>query len=163
MILEAFSRYLHTAAPNLSASQVLSLWLWERLASAPKNMVDQVIHCEVEVAASANRKAVDNASNYVNPDHPRTIRLPEDAELALRLKSQTRGQNQGREENAAADPRESESNPEYIKDSRIYFFKGTSTSGSRLLNSLYEYAMSYEQLKWSRFIHSVKASDFKLR
>lgn len=39
-------------------------------------------------------------------------------------------------------------------------FKGNSSSGSRLLTSLYEYSMSYEQQKWSRFVHKLKASDF---
>lgn len=35
-------------------------------------------------------------------------------------------------------------------------FKGNSSSGSRLLTSLYEYSMSYEQQKWSRFVHKLK-------
>ncbi len=43
-----------------------------------------------------------------------------------------------------------------------YTFVPLSASGSRLLKSLYEYAMSYEQQKWSRWVHCVKASDFKL-
>lgn len=42
-----------------------------------------------------------------------------------------------------------------------YSFHPQSKSGGRLLNSLYEYAMSYEQQKWSRWVHCVKASDFK--
>lgn len=42
-----------------------------------------------------------------------------------------------------------------------YTFVPQSASGSRLLKSLYEYAMSYEQQKWSRWVHCVKASDFK--
>ncbi len=42
-----------------------------------------------------------------------------------------------------------------------YTFVALSGSGSRLLKSLYEYAMSYEQQKWSRWVHCVKASDFK--
>lgn len=42
-----------------------------------------------------------------------------------------------------------------------YTFQGQSKSGGRLLKSLYEYAMSYEQQKWSRWVHCVKASDFK--
>lgn len=42
-----------------------------------------------------------------------------------------------------------------------YTFEPRSKSGSRLLTSLYEYAMSYEQQKWSRWVHCVKASDFK--
>jgi hypothetical protein len=42
-----------------------------------------------------------------------------------------------------------------------FVFVPQSESGSRLLKSLYEYAMSYEQQKWSRWVHCVKASDFK--
>lgn len=42
-----------------------------------------------------------------------------------------------------------------------YTFQPLSKSGGRLLKSLYEYAMSYEQQKWSRWVHCVKASDFK--
>jgi hypothetical protein len=41
-----------------------------------------------------------------------------------------------------------------------YLFSPTSDSGRRLLRSLYEYASSYEQQKWSRWVHCVKASDF---
>jgi len=42
-----------------------------------------------------------------------------------------------------------------------YVFKGNSASGARLLKSLYEYCLSYEQQKWSRWVHTLKASDFK--
>jgi hypothetical protein len=42
-----------------------------------------------------------------------------------------------------------------------YVFRGTSSSGSKLLKVLYEYCLSYEQQKWARFVHSLKASDFK--
>lgn len=42
-----------------------------------------------------------------------------------------------------------------------YVFRGRSTSGDRLLNSLKAYGHSYEQQKWSRWVHKVKASDFK--
>jgi hypothetical protein len=140
MILEAFSQYLHHASPELPASQVLSAWLWERLREAPKSPVDKVIHCEVGIARAAKNQPA---------THPRTIRLPEAAETALKFKGSVRRlQDNGKEV---------ESN-----DSSAYFFKGNSSSGSRLLNSLYEYSMSYEQLKWSRFVHSVKASDFRL-
>lgn len=41
-----------------------------------------------------------------------------------------------------------------------YVFKGSSDSGKKLLKSLYEYCLSYEQQKWSRFVHNLKASDF---
>lgn len=40
-------------------------------------------------------------------------------------------------------------------------FRGTSTSGTQLLVSLYEFSMSYEQQRWSRFVHGLKASDFR--
>jgi len=42
-------------------------------------------------------------------------------------------------------------------------FKGKSSSGTRLLKSLYEYCQSYDQQKWSRFVHKLKASDFRER
>lgn len=44
-----------------------------------------------------------------------------------------------------------------------YSFLPQSRSGGRLLTSLYEYAMSYEQQKWSRWVHAVKASDFEFK
>lgn len=47
-----------------------------------------------------------------------------------------------------------------LKNDYNLVFKGTSSSGAKLLVSLYEYSMSYEQTRWSRFIHGLKASDF---
>jgi len=44
-----------------------------------------------------------------------------------------------------------------------YVFQGNSTSGLRLLASLYEFSLSYEQQKWARWVHSLKASDFSTR
>lgn len=44
-----------------------------------------------------------------------------------------------------------------------YVFKGNSDSGHKLLRSLWEYSLSYEQQKWSRWVHRVKASDFNQR
>ena len=41
-----------------------------------------------------------------------------------------------------------------------HVFIANSDSGKRLLKALYEYAHSWEQQKWSRWIHGVKASDF---
>lgn len=41
-----------------------------------------------------------------------------------------------------------------------FVFKGSSKSGQRLLNSLKSYGQSYEQQKWARWIHNIKASDF---
>lgn len=58
-----------------------------------------------------------------------------------------------------------EPSPRYERsDSKdAYVFKGTSGSGKRLLKSLYEYCCSYEQQKWARWVHGVKASDFNGR
>jgi hypothetical protein len=39
-------------------------------------------------------------------------------------------------------------------------FVGASPSGKRLIKSLYDFASSYEQQKWSRWVHGVKATDF---
>jgi hypothetical protein len=44
-----------------------------------------------------------------------------------------------------------------------YVFRGKSPSGRRLLRSLYEYCQSYDQQKWSRWVHKLKASDFSER
>lgn len=41
-----------------------------------------------------------------------------------------------------------------------YVFRGASDSGKRLLKGLHEYCMSYDQQKWARFVHHLKASDF---
>ena len=64
---------------------------------------------------------------------------------------------------------ENRSNKELISDNKLvsnqgksnYVFRGNSASGAKLLKSLHEYCLSYEQQKWSRWVHSVKASDFK--
>jgi hypothetical protein len=48
-------------------------------------------------------------------------------------------------------------------DLSAYTFKGKSDSGKRLLRSLYEYCLSYDSQKWSRFVHNLKASDFNRR
>jgi len=46
-------------------------------------------------------------------------------------------------------------------DAQQLAFRGTSKSGRQLLRSLYEYCQSYEQQKWARYIHNLKASDFR--
>lgn len=157
MILEAFAEFLHSV-PELPANQALSVWLWNRLKSAPSSAVDQVIHCEVAISLtsrgpgkSSGRGQKSGQSSGQSSGHApgqpsignlgRKIRLPEDAETSIR--SQT---------SASVE----------IGAEAIYYFQGASPSGVTLLNSLYEYAMSYEQQKWSRFVHKVKASDFKL-
>ena len=133
MILEAFAEFLHSV-PELPANQALSLWLWERLKKPPSSAVDQVIHCEVDISSGSSRQ-----SHRLNLG--RKIRLPQEAELLIKAQKSGATIETGSEVN--------------------YFFEGASSSGVRLLNSLYEYSMSYEQQKWSRFVHGVKASDFK--
>jgi hypothetical protein len=44
-----------------------------------------------------------------------------------------------------------------------YVFRGKSVSGDRLLHSLKTYGQSYEQQKWSRWVHKIKASDFSFK
>lgn len=44
-----------------------------------------------------------------------------------------------------------------------YVFHGKSVSGVKLLQSLYQYSLSYEQHKWARWVHWLKASDFNER
>lgn len=46
------------------------------------------------------------------------------------------------------------------KKAVTYVFRGTSDSGKRLLRSLYEYCQSYDQQRWARWVHNLKASDF---
>lgn len=40
-------------------------------------------------------------------------------------------------------------------------FSGKSKTGIKLLEALYNYADSYEQQKFTRWVHDLKASDFK--
>lgn len=50
----------------------------------------------------------------------------------------------------------------YLKNKRgIFLLLGKSDSGRNLLESLYEYALSYDNYKFSKWVHNVKASDFK--
>ena len=44
-----------------------------------------------------------------------------------------------------------------------YVFNALSDSGRKLLQSLHQYSLSYEQQKWARWVHFVKASDFNER
>lgn len=39
-------------------------------------------------------------------------------------------------------------------------FSGRSKTGTNLIESLYNYAQSYEQQKFNRWLHNLKASDF---
>lgn len=111
MIIEAFSRYLQSADPELPAISALGRWLWERLSMPPENQVDKVLHCEVAIAV-ARRNSKETL--YFQP----------------------------------------------CDSKQAFVFKARSESGRRLLNALYQYATSYEQQKWSRWVHKIKASDF---
>ncbi len=42
----------------------------------------------------------------------------------------------------------------------VYLFSPKSPTRKVLLQNLYDFCLSYEHQKWSRFIHHVKASDF---
>ncbi len=43
----------------------------------------------------------------------------------------------------------------------VYMLLGKSKSGANLIESLYQFTLSYDQQNFARWIHSVKASDFK--
>lgn len=42
-----------------------------------------------------------------------------------------------------------------------YILEGRSDTGHRLLNSLYQFCRSYDHWQFSRWVHEVRASDFK--
>jgi hypothetical protein len=44
----------------------------------------------------------------------------------------------------------------------ILAFSGTSPSGERLLASLYDYCRSYEDWQFRRWLHHLRASDFRV-
>ncbi|MCW5823571.1 MAG: hypothetical protein KIT34_12265 [Cyanobacteria bacterium TGS_CYA1] len=161
MILEAFAKYLRQADPQLHATEVLSCWLAERLLSESKreNSVDSVIQCEITVDHIENLGLLDEApgksysdigtqKNNQASNTPMSHNLPvpknnlsqiaqlDVAKLAKNNSSKAQAQN-------------------------MYVFKGASKSGDRLLKSLVEYCLSIEHQKWARFVHSLKASDFK--
>ena len=43
----------------------------------------------------------------------------------------------------------------------LFLIIGRSDSGRRLLESLYQYALSYDNYKFSKWVHKLKASDFE--
>lgn len=51
--------------------------------------------------------------------------------------------------------------PDDAEDLADYIYCGSSESGTRLLNSLHEYCLSYEAQKWARWVHQLKATDFE--
>lgn len=142
MILEAFSKYLRQANPQLHATEVLGLWLTERLLSENNkdNSIDKVIQCEITVdcldAESIKTPADESKQGKC---HPLPVPKENLAQIAC-IESIATNTNQIHS---------------------TYVFIGKSQSGERLLKSLVEYCLSIEHQKWARFVHSLKASDFK--
>lgn len=142
MILEAFSKYLRQANPQLHATEVLGLWLTERLLSENNkdNSIDRVIQCEITVDcldSESIKTPVDDVD--LNKNHPLPVPKENLAQIACLESIST---------NTSQNP-------------TTYVFIGKSQSGERLLKSLVEYCLSIEHQKWARFVHSLKASDFK--
>ena len=49
----------------------------------------------------------------------------------------------------------------YLKNRQgVFMLIGKTPSGKVLMESLYEYALSYEHHKFNKWVHDVKASDF---
>lgn len=146
MILEAFAEFMHTR-PDLPAQEALSVWLWDNLKQAPSSRIEKIIHMEIGIVLvlhqGAGNKPVQapTAPTAQTGSIIKSLRLPEEAEREL-----------SRDLKISLD----------IPCNSHFVFKGASASGARLLNSLWEYSMSYEQQRWSRFVHSLKASDFKI-
>ncbi len=154
MILEAFSRYLLASDrdhPERPSKEVLSLWLWDRLRQTPTDNIGAVIRCEVlicrfecraEDAGSSRTREImalppGGGIDLDDEAGDFKMRLPRQAEQTLeRHNVRTAGQG-------------------------VYYFKGASASGRKLLKSLWEYSQSFEQQRWSRFLHGLKASDFQ--
>lgn len=135
MILEAFAEYLHEADPRIHSSDVLALWLLEKLSIKPTSPVEKVLQLEIFVCQR----------DFDPDDETWVLNLPKTNSVIEKL-------------NALIDEMD---DPEFSENPVNYVFKGTSHSGIRLLKSLDEYSKSYENQKWARWVHQVKASDFK--
>lgn len=143
MILEAFAEFMHSH-PELPAQVALSQWLWENLKQPPSSRIEKIVHMEIGIVlvlhpSSGNIEL--QAASVKSGQSGKALRLPEEAEREL-----------SRDLKISID----------IPCDSHFVFKGASASGTRLLNSLWEYSMSYEQQRWSRFVHGLKASDFKI-
>ncbi|QQR56919.1 MAG: hypothetical protein IPG59_18280 [Candidatus Melainabacteria bacterium] len=157
MILEAFAKYLRQADPQLHATEVLSCWLAERLLcnSTRENSVDSVIQCEITVDRVDNLELNDGPSNKTSTDNgTQGINQAPKTTMSHLLPVPQNNLSQI----AQLDVEKSLDNS---RPQNIYVFKGASQSGDRLLKSLVEYCLSIEHQKWARFVHSLKASDFK--
>lgn len=159
MILEAFAKYLRQADPQLHATEVLSCWLAERLLceSTQENSVDSVIQCEITVDRVENLEPDDISPGKTNTDNG----TPEINQVSKATLSHVLPVPQNNLSQIAQLDIEKSHDMSKDQNQNIYVFKGASQSGDRLLKSLVEYCLSIEQQKWARFVHSLKASDFK--
>ena len=133
MILEAFAEYLHEADPRQHSRDVLAEWLLEKLASTKTGSnVEKVLQLEIIICKEDG-----------SPEQEGTwvMALPRTESIRQKL-----------------DELLCENDIDVEAD---YFFRGSSESGNRLLKSLDEYSQSYEHQKWARWVHQIKASDFK--
>lgn len=161
MILEAFAKYLRQADPQLHATEVLSCWLAERLLSESKreNSVDSVIQCEITVDRIENLSATYDApgksySDIGTQEANQAQKTPMSHNLPVPQNNLS--------QIAQLDVEKlTKNNSNKSQSQNMYVFKGASKSGDRLLKSLVEYCLSIEHQKWARFVHSLKASDFK--
>ncbi|MDX2107391.1 MAG: hypothetical protein SFY67_13405 [Candidatus Melainabacteria bacterium] len=161
MILEAFAKYLRQADPQLHATEVLSCWLAERLLSESKreNSVDSVIQCEITVDRIENLDLPDEAQGKSYSD----IKTQKNCQVSKTSMSHNLPVPQNNlSQIAQLDVAKlAKNNSTKAQAQNMYVFKGASKSGDRLLKSLVEYCLSIEHQKWARFVHSLKASDFK--
>lgn len=133
MILEAFAEYLHEADPRQHSRDVLAEWLLEKLASTKTGSnVERVLQLEIIICKE---------DDITEQEDAWVMALPRTASIRQRLDELL----SDIEEDVDAD----------------YVFRGSSESGNRLLKSLDEYSQSYEHQKWARWVHQIKASDFK--
>ena len=156
MILEAFAKYLHAADPKIPATDVLAQWLWRHLSTPPTTNVDKVLHCEMTIREIKSSKREmqegDNSGQGKGQNSGSTFnQTPGQSSRPNSQQNLNPGSNQQSEQN---------SRPSEKPQKTSYVFCGTSSSGRRLLKSLYEYCQSYEQQRFARFIHTIKASDF---
>lgn len=161
MILEAFAKYLRQADPQLHATEVLSCWLAERLLSESKreNSVDSVIQCEITVDRVENLDFNDDllSQSYLD-NKAQAINQPPKSFMSHNLPVPKNNLSQIAQMDVEKFTQKSVNK---AQSQNMYVFKGTSKSGDRLLKSLVEYCLSIEHQKWARFVHSLKASDFK--
>jgi len=164
VILEAFAKYLRKADPQLHATEVLSCWLAERLLSdsTRENSVDSVIQCEITVDKVENLDFNDDllSQSYSHIGKQEQNQAPK-TPMSHNLPVPQDNLSQIAQIDVAKLTHSKSGSGNHSQNKNMYVFKGASKSGDRLLKSLVEYCLSIEHQKWARFIHSLKASDFR--